>query len=61
MFFRTIERLKGTAAKELFKMPEEDLVTRLGEAEGKRLANELEAQIGAQTVGVQTELIKCAT
>ncbi len=31
-------------------MPEDDLIERLGEEEGNRLHNELEAQIGAQTV-----------
>eukprot|EP00112_Aurelia_sp_Birch-Aquarium-sp1_P024512 Seg780.2 transcript_id=Seg780.2/GoldUCD/mRNA.D3Y31 product="Epidermal growth factor receptor kinase substrate 8" protein_id=Seg780.2/GoldUCD/D3Y31 len=45
----TVERLSGTAAKELFKIPQSDLVTRLGEDEGNRLFNELQAQTGAMT------------
>ena len=51
LFNRTVERLTGVAAKELFKKPEDDLITILGEREGKRLYNELQVQTGAVTVG----------
>ena len=49
-FHRTVERLSGVAAKELFKLQENELVERLGEDEGKRLYNELQVQSGAMTV-----------
>eukprot|EP00794_Sanderia_malayensis_P017087 gene17087-18808_t len=45
----TIEKMEGVAAKELFKMSKEDLIERVGEEEGTRLAQELEVQIGANT------------
>ena len=47
---RTIERMSGVAAKELFKFQENELVEKLGEDEGKRLFNELQVQSGAMTV-----------
>ena len=47
---RTVERMSGVAAKELFKFQEDELVERLGEDEGKRLYNELQVQSGAMTV-----------
>ena len=49
-FCRTVERLSGVAAKELFKLQEDELIERLGEDEGKRLYNELQVQSGAMTV-----------
>ena len=45
-----MERLSGVGAKDLFKKQEDELVTMLGEDEGKRLYNELQVQTGAVTV-----------
>ena len=47
---RVIEKLQGTEAKKLFQMSREDLVDQLGEEEGAKLYDELQVQIGAQTV-----------